>query len=686
MSETSKLDGSYLEGAQLEIELVADTHFLQPGMRGAEEFPSRGKQTDRARLVLGYFGDAEVSLHLGDLVQEYPEMEGFIPAYEAGLLELEATGAEIGIVVGNHDVGDKPDATMPTHPVEESMLEWYHQRVGPSWYVIERAGMAIFVLNSQILNTGMDAEAAQRRWLEASLEAAEGKRKLLFFHLPLYLDGPEEPGLGHYDVIGEPGRGWLVELIRKHGVEFAGGAHVHWAFFDRIGKCRYFQFASSSFTRPGFGQLFAAGPAPEQGRDDYPKLGFYRLRVLSERIDVHFIRTEGAPDRFRPPAPGFRPFLTRISAGLPGCRVGMSLVQPVSHRADVPIVFPSVIRHTVRNDYPLLLIQELGVRHLRVPDGDLDRPFQLERLSLLIGEGLSYDLNGFSLERLVDQAREGIGGKRPLNVEWQLEGVVLPDAERLRKARAELEGTGIGLSLCPVVPGPLIAGKQHPRTRFGYDEESLQNLVDFLKEEDLEVDRVLFRLESGNSNVERIRALRAGTGRGDSAPRLDFAFALGSLDDATNCRESLEALVASLLFEESRFFLEPLIDFDRTMDVANGLLDGRCNPRPAFNRFRLLNTLLFSKGEGLKVTRTEPGMAEFAFPCGESGLLAYGGEVPVIENWIQENSGGVRFGLTCLKSGFRLVGEGSALFGALASLGAEPELFINTEPEKTDEN
>ncbi len=681
MSDERKLDGSYLEEAQLEIELVADTHFLQPGMRGAEEFPSRGKQTDRARLVLEYFGDAEVSLHLGDLVQEYPEMEGFVAAYEAGLSELGATGAEIRIVAGNHDVGDKPDATMPTHPVEEKMLEWFHERVGRSWYAIERGEIVVIVLNSQILNTGMEAEAAQRRWLEESLEGAGEKRKLLFFHLPLYLDKPEERGLGHYDVIGEPTREWVVELIRKHGIELAGGAHVHWAFFDRIGDCRYFQFASSSFTRPGFGQLFAASPAPEQGRDDYPKLGFYRLRVLRDRIDVHFIRTEGAPDRFRAPAPGFRPLLTRVSAGLPDCRVGMSLVQPVSHRADVPIVFPSVIRHTVRNDYPLLLIQELGVRHLRIPDGDLDRPFQRERLTLLLKEGPSYDLSGFSLEGLVGQAKKGIGGKRPLYVEWQLEGVVLPDAERLRWAQGELEDTGIGLSLCPVVPGPLVAGKQHPRTRFGYEEESLRNLQDFLKEKGLRVDRVLFRLESGVSSIDRVRDLAETGGAGSESPVLDFAFAFGSLDDATNCREGIEAFIASMLCPGSRFFLEPLLDFDRTMDVTNGLLDGRCNPRPAFDRFRLLHTLLFSRGGELEVTGVEDGVAEFALSGGERMLLVYASTPEIGKKWIQNRGGADRLGLTCLKSGFRMVGEEKELLDALDVLGPKPEIFLNTETE-----
>ena len=41
-----------------------------------------------------------------------------------------------------------------------------------------------------------------------------------------------------------------------------------------------------------------------------------------------------------------------------------------------------------------------------------------------------------------------------------------------------------------------------------------------------------------------------------------------------------------------RLFIEPLIDFDRTMDVTYGLLDRLCNPRPAFHALRVLNSVL----------------------------------------------------------------------------------------------
>lgn len=677
---TDLLDTDFLEAAEVEIDCVADTHFIQPGMRGAEEFPSRGKQTERAALALRFFGSADFGIHLGDLVQEYPEMEGFQEIYEKALSRLEAGSGEVHLVAGNHDVGDKPDTTMPTHPVEPEMLAWFHQRMGKSWKCIEKGNCAFFIINSQILNTGLPEEEEQRQWLEQTLESLPEKRKFLFHHLPLYLDEPGEPAKGHYDVISDPARGWLLELIKKHHFEFSAGAHVHFSFFDRIGACRYFQMASTSFTRPGFGFLFHAPSASEQGRNDTGKLGFYRIRVLSDRTDVHFIRTYGDPDSFSPPE-GFRPLLTRLSAGLPHSPLALSLIQPLSSRADVPVVFPSVLRHSVRNDYPLLVSQELGARHLRIPEGDLRRENQVERLRYLLQEGLHYQVFGFDPEILISQGLESPLGKPPDALEWQLEGTDLPDLERLHSLNKSLRGSGISLVLSPVVPGVMIPGKQHPRTRIGYDDSALNALSEHLKEADLKVDRVLFRIASDRSALDQLPSMVSLSERPFEG--LDFLMPFESLDDLVNGRRALEAMVAIAPYQGSRLFLEPMNDMDRTMDVTHGLLNGHCNPRPVFPLLRSLNTLLFSRPDRPAIQQEDSDHVQLTWSSGEKALLALKGRTGKLSAWLDQQTGISEWSLVQLNPGYRALGGTTEIKNHLKSGLLEGPLFLQSSSESS---
>jgi hypothetical protein len=69
------------------------------------------------------------------------------------------------------------------------------------------------------------------------------------------------------------------------------------------------------------------------------------------------------------------------------------------------------------------------------------------------------------------------------------------------------------------------------------------------------------------------------------------------LDDREGLNRAAEAVFASAFLPNVRVFLDPLMDLDRTMDVAHGLLDRQCNPRPAFHAARCLNSILFARPE-----------------------------------------------------------------------------------------
>lgn len=611
---TTRCDTSLLPECALQFCVVSDTHnMLDPGGR-ALEFESRRRQTARVTGALRRVAacDPAFVLHLGDLVQSFPGSADFDRNVDAACAQLRECGIEpLHVVAGNHDVGDKPDATMPAPAVDATSLAGHEARFGRSWYSVEyvipgqRAPLAVLVLNSQILNTGLEAEHRQRRWLEEELPGRrrQGARLVVALHLPPFVTAPTEPGLGHYDNVAEPARAWLLGLLRRHPVELVLAGHVHWAFSGRLHDSAYVVAPSTSFTRPGFGHLFADGPAPERGRDDSPKLGFLLCRVFADRIDIHTVRTGGVEAKAGAvnavpgdTAQGNRAahLLTPLPTAARHCGLGVTLTHPLSWVAQVPLAWPSAVREPARNDYPLLACRELGIVAARAPLADLTDAGQANALEELRREGVALQAvelweGEASISRLEALAGEVDG------LEVQLAGKHLPDAA-CTTALAHYAGK-VGLSLCPVLPGQKIPGKQHPRTRTGYAVGELADLAARLETAGLDLDSALCRIEPGLPPWPQVEALRQ-TPASPRIARLDLLLALPSAnnnqsDEMADARWLAEALFAARLLHAPRTYVEPLIDLDRTMDIGLGLLDGRCNPRPVMAVARCLNAILF---------------------------------------------------------------------------------------------
>ena len=245
-------DRSFLPEADLEFVILSDTHYMLDPGRQQVEFESRRRQTARAEWALRLSASLTPAfvVHLGDLVQEFPETAGFERAMNEAREQLARCGVQPRLVAGNHDVGDKPDPTMPTAWVTAESLAAYHALSGRSWYSWDAGAAHCVVLNSQLLNAALPEAQAQKQWLEADLRAHKGGRIFVFLHLAPFLKDEQEPSLGHYDNIAEPARGWLLNLLRQHTVEIIFSAHSHFAFFNRIGPTRHFGTASSLAARP----------------------------------------------------------------------------------------------------------------------------------------------------------------------------------------------------------------------------------------------------------------------------------------------------------------------------------------------------------------------------------------------------------------------------------------------------
>jgi hypothetical protein len=58
---------------------------------------------------------------------------------------------------------------------------------GPGHFAVRDGAWLVLGVNSELLGSGLDEEAAQWRWLEAELSAGEAGRVLVFSHKPLWL-------------------------------------------------------------------------------------------------------------------------------------------------------------------------------------------------------------------------------------------------------------------------------------------------------------------------------------------------------------------------------------------------------------------------------------------------------------------------------------------------------------------
>ena len=577
-------DRTLLPEALGEFVVISDTHYALAGGVGMDEFPSRAQQSQRAGAALRLVSALEPDfvVHMGDVVQEYPESAGFVPALDQALEQMAACGVQPHWVAGNHDLGDKPDPTMPTHPVTAEGLDAYHRRFGLSWYSFDYHDLHLVILNSQILNTGLPAEEEQRTWLEADLAAHAQMRIAVFLHLPPYLHNPTEPYLGHYDNIGEPARTWLLKLLAAHQVDWLFAAHVHFSFCELAGALYYRTVPSTSFARPGLSHLFSSAPPPEQGRNDQPKLGFFLCRLRHNRLDIHLIRTAGTQDW----SPGPQRLLIPTTADLGGAPLGLTATHPLGWEAEVPITFPSVVRQPVRNDYPLLACLELGAQALRCPWTDLDQSG--DRLRFLRSQGVQVQATmladeSTSYESILESHRDQVD-----TWEIQTPGGPWPSPSCLYLSKSYHRN--LRLSLAPVIPGQQIAGKQHPRTRIGYRPDEVAQLDRLLQNADTWIEAALCRLDA-TAPWEDALAWREVSAL-PTMGRLDLLFELPGQSDQDDAVQAAEALFATALLPRARLFVEPFIDLDRTMDGGQGLLDPLCNPRPVFGVLRCLNALL----------------------------------------------------------------------------------------------
>jgi len=372
--------------------IVADTHLTKEETLSFEGSDASGDKLsalyDDLVVRVNAMNPAFV-VHLGDITDPVPVSSSYVDSAQAFHKASEALSMPYHLVPGNHDIGEKLHPALPkiddNVSITKRAIDQYEQHFGQQRYSFEHEGCLFLVINTMLLNSGLEAEQEQWAWLEQTLSANDGKRVFVFAHYPLYLSARDEPGF--YDNIDEPGRSQLIEVLKPYRVEGYYAGHVHNYFYNHLNGMHQFVLPSSGIIRADYMEFFRVEPTREIGRFDPAKLGFFWVDVFADRHVPSLVRSnDDHPHRAH-------------SWNTSGSTVTMDLRIPWCDQVDIPTPWGLEIfeRKHVRNDYPLAALWGMGVRDLRIPISDLLDLRVSDRVKLLSALGHRFTVVMFGL-------------------------------------------------------------------------------------------------------------------------------------------------------------------------------------------------------------------------------------------------------------------------------------------------
>ncbi|MBF0374143.1 MAG: metallophosphoesterase [Alphaproteobacteria bacterium] len=184
----------------------------------------------------------------------------------------------VRILPGNHDIGESPAGPRPGRAVTKAHHRRFLDLFGEDRWTIALGEWTLIGIDSEIFQSGLDAEAAQRVWLEATLAGTAGP-VALFMHKPLYLDDPEDERVtaGWCDPLS---RRWLFGLIERHDVRVVGSGHLHIWRHVRHGDTDIVWAPSTSFVN-------ADERKPDHGGTH--RVGFVEYRLEGAEAEIRFV-------------------------------------------------------------------------------------------------------------------------------------------------------------------------------------------------------------------------------------------------------------------------------------------------------------------------------------------------------------------------------------------------------------
>lgn len=567
------------------VAIVSDTHVNEKEDFSASPYPANAEANPRARHALAQLDacGAAFIVHLGDMINPVPELPSYVDAVRNFHALTRDLATPIHLVPGNHDIGDKAVSWMPAGMVNGEYIALYRRHFGKDYYAFAHEECHFIVINAPLINSGDPAEKEQAEWLETYLAEHAGRRMFLFTHYPIFITRSDEPE--SYDNIGEPGRSWLLALIRKYRPEALFAAHVHNFWYDVVGDTECYVTPSTCFVRHDYSEMYRIDGGDQHGRNDTAKLGFLTLDVHERGHVAHYHRSYGAKlagGAARPGRLGPRPHVK--TSPLAHVYVDMRHAW-----AEEMVVAPSGAvdefqRKKARNDYPLMALWEMGIRGLRVPIQDLIDPTTRRRMQLMHDVGHVFQVYLYGVPDVettaILQANAGLVAKMELVLGW----------DDVRALSGEMESLKTRLGLKTILSRVNRKdGAKHAGGRFnhlishGFTIAEIDELVAFAGANPGLVDGFQFTIQRSASPWSASRTLcefsRATGCHAVLYVKSTEASPAQTFDDEAANAERFAAAAMSGTGYRIDVVLDTFDDADRGYFARLGLVDRRYNPR-----------------------------------------------------------------------------------------------------------
>ncbi|MFA5488251.1 MAG: metallophosphoesterase [Candidimonas sp.] len=598
--------------------VVADTHINQDEHSSSSPYVTNTMANSRARQVFLEIAampeQPKFVIHLGDIVNPVPSLPTFDVAVAHFKDIIKPVKVPVHVLPGNHDVGDKRIEWMPADQVCDSFLEKYRACFGDDFFSFDEDGVRFVLINSLLINSGLEDERRQQAWLERQFEAAraEAQRVFMFMHYPPYIYSPKEKG--NYDNLDEPGRSWLLGLMARPEAEAVFAGHVHNFWYDRVGGSEFYMLPSTAFLRHDFSEFFRSAPeaGDEFGRGDLQKFGYAIVDVYDSGHVCYSVRSNGRhADVGQSCTSQPMPYLTHPKvSGL--ASIGVELRHPWAESVQITSTggVQEFGRKWARNDYPLQALWEMGASLAKVPDIDLTENESRRRMRVLAAVGHQFIVTciGMPKQALLDVDLKGAG---VIAFEANLTAQRFAQAtENLAAIRRE-HGVKIFYAKLFTADPSQYDGKHFSHAvRSGFELDELDRHIDAIGRavENGVIDGITVRLgpdQCLQDAARRMQAFHDRTGA-EVLASLKLAgpgIATERADDAANVASVAHAMVLAATTRGIRFVYDTFMDVDRGYFPRHAFIDRRYNPRPMARAFTALMAIL----GGGRTVRMEQG-------------------------------------------------------------------------------